>query len=124
MIIADLNQAQADAARATSAVHEARAALTAAADDTVPVARAVDTEDAEWFLLARLAGQRAVSFAGSVPLVLDDALAGFDVDPTKRLLDRLERMSSTVQLVFVTEDLTTAAWAEAIGPDRASIVQR
>ena len=123
-VTGQLVDARTGADRAASAVEAARAAVAAAeADDVHDRSAAVDTEDAEWFLLARLAGQRAVSYAGSVPLVLDDALAGFDVEPTRRLLHRLERMASTVQLVLVTEDLTTAAWAEALGSERAAVVQ-
>lgn len=109
-----------EAARAGLAEAEAADAVDGAGVDDDPVA---DADDAEWFLLARLASQRSVSFAGSVPLVLDDALAGFDQDSARRVLGRLERMAATVQLVVVTEDLVTAAWAEALGPERAAIVE-
>ena len=37
-------------------------------------------EEVEWYLLARLAAQRSVSLAGSLPLLLDDALGGLDED--------------------------------------------
>jgi hypothetical protein len=123
---AELNAARTAAARAAADLDAARSARTAAAADDGDAGDAggtADAEDAEWFLLARLAAQRAVSYAGSVPLVLDDALAGFDPEPTRRLLDRLERMASTVQVVVVTEDLTTAAWAESLGPERAAVVE-
>lgn len=120
-------EAGAVAAQAAADLVTARAALAAAEAETTAEADpdpGADVEDAEWFLLARLAGQRSVSFAGSVPLVLDDALARFDAESTRSLLARLERMAATVQVVVVTEDLDTAAWAESIGAERAAIVQR
>jgi DNA repair ATPase RecN len=76
-------------------------------------------EETEWYLLSRLAAQRSVSYAGSVPLVLDDALAGVKGDNLVHLLSRLERMSTAVQLVVVSEDAEVAAWADSLGPDRA-----
>jgi uncharacterized protein YhaN len=81
-------------------------------------------DDLEWYLLARLAAQRNLSFAGSVPLVLDDTLAGLDAASASAVLERLERMASTVQLVILTEDLTAASWAESAGPERALVVER
>lgn len=120
-----LAEVTAEYERRAAAVEAARAAVESAekraaveGDEPDPAA---DAEDAEWFLLARLAGQRAVSFAGSVPLVLDDALAAFDAELSRRLLARLERMAATVQVVVVTEDLVAAAWAESLGPERAAV---
>jgi ABC-type phosphate transport system ATPase subunit len=80
-------------------------------------------EDSEWYLLARLAAQRAASYCGSVPLVLDDALSRLDPASTREILDRLERMAATVQLVVVTEDLPAAAWASQLGAERAAVVE-
>jgi len=80
-------------------------------------------DDIEWYLLARLAAQRSVSYAGSVPLVIDDALAGLAPEDTRAILDRLERMAATVQLVVVSEDLDTAAWAEGLGEARAQVTE-
>jgi len=123
-----LAEATAEANRRAAAVDAALATLAsaeaAAADEDAEPDAIADAEDAEWFLLARLAAQRAVSFAGSVPLVLDDALVAFDADSSRQLLARLERMAATVQVVVVTEDLVAAAWAESIGPERATVVQR
>jgi hypothetical protein len=79
-------------------------------------------EEVEWYLLARLAGQRQVSFAGSVPLVLDDALASVDDEGLVHLLDRLERMAGAVQVVHLTDDERVHRWAESLGPDRAAVV--
>jgi hypothetical protein len=76
-------------------------------------------EELEWYLLSRLAAQRSVSYAGSVPLVLDDALAEIHGPDLVHLLSRLERMSTAVQVVVVSESDESASWADSIGTDRA-----
>jgi hypothetical protein len=76
-------------------------------------------EELEWYLLSRVANQRALSYAGSLPFVLDDALRGVRGDGLRHLLGRLERMSSAVQVVILSDDNEIAAWADAIGADRA-----
>ncbi len=53
------------------------------------------------------------------PFVLDDALRGVRGDGLQHLLGRLERMSSAVQVVILSDDNEIAAWADAIGADRA-----
>jgi hypothetical protein len=78
-----------------------------------------NVEDLEWYLLSRVAAQRSVSYAGSVPLVLDDALADVRGDDLVHLLSRLERMSSAVQVIVVSEDDEVASWADSVGTDRA-----
>ena len=131
--VAEAESAQRDAEvrrlETVAALDEARQAAAEAAgpepeaDDAAQQALDAETDDVEWYLLARLATQRSVSFAGSVPLVLDDALTGFAADRMRLLLARLERMASTVQVIVLTEDLTAAAWAEGVGPDRAAVVE-
>ena len=57
-----------------------------------------------------------MSFAGSVPLVIDDALAGAaDEDLVRSLLDKLERMSEAVQIIYLSDDPVVASWAEGVG---------
>ena len=80
-------------------------------------------EEIEWYLLARLAGQRHVSFAGSMPLVIDRALDGVAPEGKAHLLDRLERMAGAVQVVHVTDDPDVLSWAEAAGEERVAIVR-
>jgi hypothetical protein len=87
-------------------------------------AAAAAAEDIEWFLLARLAAQRSASYAGSVPLVLDEALAGMELASARSILGRLERMATTVQVVILSEELATSSWAESLGVERALVVQR
>ena len=69
-------------------------------------------DDVEWYLLARLASLRSVSYAGSVPIVLVDALDGLAGADVRRVLDRLERMAASVQVMILTEDDDVAAWAK------------
>ena len=79
-------------------------------------------EEIEWYLLARLAAQRQVSFAGSVPMLIDDALTTVDDEGLVHLLDRLERMAGAVQVVHLTDDERVAQWARTLGDDRAAVV--
>ncbi|MDP1804252.1 MAG: hypothetical protein Q8K72_03715, partial [Acidimicrobiales bacterium] len=79
-------------------------------------------EEIEWYLLARLAAQRAVSLGGSVPLLLDDALSGVLEPGLGRILGRLERMADAVQVILVTDDAAAASWASLAGPGRAAVV--
>jgi len=79
-------------------------------------------EAIEFYLLARLAAQRAVSFSGSVPLLVDDALAGLDPAVVRSLLDRLERMSEAVQIIYLSDDPQIADWVASVGIQRAAVV--
>lgn len=84
---------------------------------------ATEAEELEWYLLARLAAQRAVSVAGSLPLLLDDALRGLDGEGVSHLLGRLERMAEAVQVIVISEDPLVAAWATEAGSARAAVVR-
>jgi hypothetical protein len=88
-----------------------------ATGDVVPSA-----DEVEWYLLARLAAQRSVSYAGSMPLLLDDALSGLDDIEVTRLLERIERMAASVQLIVVSSSAALGAWANAAGLERAAMV--
>jgi DNA repair ATPase RecN len=85
----------------------------------MPTTASASMEEVEWYLLSRVAAQRSVSYAGSVPLVLDDALADVRGAELVHLLSRLERMSTAVQVIVVSEDDEVAAWADSVGADRA-----
>jgi hypothetical protein len=121
--------AQAAVDQATSARQQAARDLAASdaqlaefdgdgANPVVPAA-AASVEELEWYLLSRVAAQRSVSYAGSVPLVLDDALAEVSGPDLVHLLSRLERMSTAVQVIVVSEDEQVASWADSVGTDRA-----
>jgi hypothetical protein len=79
-------------------------------------------EAIEFYLLARLAALRSVSYAGSVPLVIDDALADLSQRDVEHLLHKLERMSESVQIVYLSDDPTVSAWARGIGFERGAVV--
>ncbi|MCD9622443.1 hypothetical protein [Rhabdothermincola salaria] len=81
----------------------------------------IDPEAIEFYLLARLAAQRQVSYSGSVPALVDDALAGVPQDSVRRVLDGLARMSAAVQVVYLTDDPSVLAWARE-HPDTAAVV--
>lgn len=70
-----------------------------------------------WALVARLAEQRAVSFAGAVPLVLDGLPA--EQDGRDTVLQRAAAMSDLVQIVVLTDDEEVVEQVLAMGPDAA-----
>jgi hypothetical protein len=80
-----------------------------------------DVDGTEWYLLTRLAGLRALSYAGSVPLVLDGALAGLEREDAHRVLDKVESMTDVVQVVYLGDDDAVVEWAALRGPDAAVI---
>lgn len=82
----------------------------------------VDPEAVEWYVLARLAAQRSVMFVGSIPFVIDDALARWTVAEMQPVYDRLARMSEVIQIVVVSDDPDVSIWAESLGSDRARVV--
>jgi chromosome segregation ATPase len=79
-------------------------------------------EALEFYLLARLAGLRNVSFAGSVPLVVDDAFRDLPADELRPLLVKLEKMAEAVQVIYLTDDTTVTDWAFEVGFQRAAVV--
>lgn len=81
-----------------------------------------EQEAIEFYLLNRLASLRNISYAGSVPLVVDDALAGVDPEEVRQLLSRLERIAEAVQVIYLTDDETVTAWALSAGFERAAVV--
>ena len=109
-----------DAEGQAAAVEIERLQDIVAAQDT---GTATAAEELEWYLLARLAAQRSVSVAGSVPLLLDDVLRGLAATEVGYVLDRLERMGEAVQVIVVSEDPLVAAWATDAGPGRAAVVR-
>lgn len=78
-------------------------------------------EELEVYLLSRLAAQRAVGRAGSLPIVLDrvlDTLQPDDRAPTLRLL---QRMAPSIQVVIISDDDRLADWAHEMGIARAVV---
>jgi len=83
-------------------------------------AETLDVDAVEWYLLARLAAQRSVSYVGSLPIVIDDAFSGWGTDRLAAVYHRLARMSDVVQVVICSDDPEVAQWAA--GLDGASSV--
>jgi uncharacterized protein YhaN len=79
-------------------------------------------EQLEWYVLSRLSAQRSVSYAGSVPLVLDETLLGLPTEEVRSLLDHLERMSESVQIIYLSDDRDVLDWVASAGIERAAAV--
>jgi hypothetical protein len=116
-----LDQAAENARHSVAHMQEVEAVPVAAPQPLVASAD-IDEDQVEWYLLARLSAQRSVSYAGSVPLVLDETLLGLPTDEVRRLLDRLERMSESVQIVYLSDDSDVLDWANNAGIERAATV--
>ncbi|HEY5887786.1 MAG TPA: hypothetical protein VIT24_08690, partial [Acidimicrobiales bacterium] len=67
------------------------------------------------------AGLRALSFAGSVPLVLDGALADLDREAAHRVLDKVEAMTDVVQVIYLGDDDAVVEWAALRGGEATVI---
>ena len=104
------------AAQAAEAAAEANRAAAIAARGAITV------ENVEWYVLARLAAQRSLSFVGSVPLLIDDAFVDWPVSSLGDVLTRIERMSEVIQILYVTDDTEIIDWARHLGNDRARVV--
>lgn len=81
-----------------------------------------DLDAVRRYLLDRAESLRSVSFAGSVPLVVDDALAGRPAAEVEQLLTDLEPVASGVQIIYLSDDPTVVGWAERAGFERAAVV--
>ena len=81
----------------------------------------VDLVEADRAILARVAQQRYVGLAGSLPLICMDILSGLPGEFVRTELGLLQRLSSVVQIVYVTGDEDIISWAASLGPDFAVI---
>lgn len=107
--------AQADLSRIEMAMMERGSAISSSpVDDPL--------EAMEWYVLSRLAQQRAVSYAGSVPMVIDDAFAQWSFHEVEKVHDRLARMSEAVQIIYFSESDAVGHWAAARTEQRAKVV--
>jgi hypothetical protein len=129
-----VTDAEAAMAKAANAIHEINSpeskdttlydSLPYAAEETEaggePTASA---DDIEFYFLSRLSALRSVSHAGSVPLLIDDALHGFPPDQARHVLDKLDEMSESVQVIYLTDDDHVTSWADTRGIERAAVVR-
>ncbi len=115
-----LHGAEASAERRAAEAAEAAAAESRAA--ALAARGAITVENVEWYVLARLAAQRSLSFVGSVPLLIDDAFVDWPVSDLGDVLTRIERMSEVIQILYLTDDTEIVDWARHLGNDRARVV--
>jgi hypothetical protein len=103
LALREADEAGAEAARAAA---RATAEVLPESDAAFANVEGVDasSEAVEFYLLSRLAALRTVSYAGSVPLLIDDALAGKPRKEVEQLLHKLERMSESVQIIYLSDD--------------------
>jgi hypothetical protein len=79
-------------------------------------------DDVVSFFAHRFDEQRHVSYAGSLPLVINDALHELDSDDTRDVLSDLQALSESVQVVYLSDDPVIVGWAEDAGFQRAAVV--
>ncbi|MGH9035290.1 MAG: hypothetical protein ACRD0O_05955 [Acidimicrobiia bacterium] len=71
-------------------------------------------EEAEMVLLDRIAQCHRVGPRDEpIPLVVDDALAGYDLEDKDDLLHLVARLAEATQVVYLTDDPVTLEWASA-----------
>ncbi|HEY3240579.1 MAG TPA: hypothetical protein VGL92_13495 [Acidimicrobiia bacterium] len=71
-------------------------------------------EEAEMVLLGRVTQARQVGpRAEPIPLLVDDALAGYEREDKHDLLHLLARLAEATQVVYLTDDPVTLEWASA-----------
>jgi hypothetical protein len=80
-------------------------------------------EEAEMVLLGRIAQARRVGpRAEPIPLMVDDALAGFSRQDKHDLLHLLARLTEATQVVYLTDDPVTLEWAAARAREGEALV--
>ncbi|CAN5708970.1 hypothetical protein BH10ACT3_BH10ACT3_09690 [soil metagenome] len=100
----------------TDAAASDRSSAVDAADDN---RASTSVADLEWLLIERLAQQRAVSFVGSVPLLLDGVPA--DEDSCAAVFGRAARLDELVQIVVLSDDDRVLDWVAHSAPAAAVI---
>ena len=76
-----------------------------------------DLAEVQQVLLGRLASARRVGPAGeSVPVVFDEPFDRVHGDAKWALLDSLEKLSASVQLIYLTDDVDVLVWARGRAP--------
>lgn len=126
----EAGEAQLDAALLAEAVASSRLVRVASqlAEHTAtpePQGRSEDSDEPEaieLYLRARLTAQRDLSYAGSVPIVIDDAFTRVPPHLVAGVLGQLERMSEAVQIIYLTDDHVVHDWATAAGSTLAAVV--
>jgi hypothetical protein len=118
--VARLEQTTADAERVHEQRRRERQARAEALDAVLDLTE-VERVPTEVYLLARVAAQREVGEAGSLPLIVADATTGLSVETTQGVLDVIERFSPVVQFVLMSDDADIEDWARSFGADGAAV---
>jgi chromosome segregation ATPase len=118
--VARLEQTTADAERVHEQRRRERQARAEALDAVLDLAD-VERVPTEVYLLARVAAQREVGEAGSLPLIVADATTGLSVETTQGVLDVIERFSPVVQFVLMSDDPDIEEWARSFGAEGAAV---
>jgi len=80
----------------------------------------LETADLEQVLLGRLAAARRVGPHGeSVTMILDEPFERIRGERKNNMLDAVERLSSSVQVIYLTDDVDVLVWARRRGPGGA-----
>ena len=120
-LIERCNAAESHLRELEAAASEA-ARLIPTSNDVPATSEDSDIESLEWYVLARLAQQRAVSFVGSVPVVFDHAFAAWDSTELGDVLERLVRMGEVLQIIVLTDDPSVVEWARSVGESNAKVI--
>jgi hypothetical protein len=118
--VARLEATVADAERQHEQRRRRRQARAEALDAVIDLTE-VERVPTEVYLLARVAAQREVGQAGSLPLIVADATTGLSVDTTQGVLDVVERCSPVVQVVLMSDDPDIEEWARSFGAEGAAV---
>lgn len=81
----------------------------------------VDPEEAEVYLLARIASQRMVGEAGSLPLVLDEPFAGLPDRVRQAMLGLLQRLAPAIQVVYLSDDPAVIRWGTQLPREMGAV---
>ncbi|HEY2428188.1 MAG TPA: hypothetical protein VGI06_04600, partial [Acidimicrobiales bacterium] len=120
-----------EVAAATASVGAARDELARAGEERA-AARTADLplrdeagtdQDDEIYVLSRLANSRSVGRFGPVPVLLVEPFSRFGPARSAAVRDLLGRMSSAVQIIYLTEDSDVVTWGRQIGQQRASVLR-
>jgi len=118
---ADLRRRQESEAERQRVVEpEGRSAAGARSVRAARDARERERGELEWAILSRMAQLRTLSFVGSVPLLLDDALRNWPTDELATVLERVQRMSDVIQVIVLSDDVELQRWAREQGRHRAA----
>lgn len=81
----------------------------------------VDADEAQVYVLARIASQRLVGQAGSLPLVLDEPFADLPAHATKAMLGTLQRLAPAIQVIYLSDDEDVVTWGAQLPREMGAV---